>query len=79
MKFKSTVDYSDVCAFYNGGECKVPILTTAEEKENTPLIAKHDMVEFEMSSYKPEDMLEAFSEVEKKVINYETMDLSDMI
>ena len=73
-------DFSDVCEFYNGGECKVPIMTTFEERpDDAKLIQTHDFVEFEMSETKPENLLKAFGEEPKKTINYEEMDIDDMI
>jgi len=83
MDYKMEEDFSDVCEFYNGGECKVPIITQAEEIPNEPVTPKRlDMVDFtevSLSDIKPEELVNAFHEREKIDIDLENVSLGDLI
>ena len=83
MDYKIEQDFSDVCEFYNGGPCKVPIITNAEEIPDRPAAPKRlDMVDFtelSLSDIKPEELVNAFHEREKIDIDLENAKLEDLI
>ena len=83
MDYKMEQDFSDVCEFYNGGPCKVPVMATAEEVKEEPKPPKQiemvDFTEVPLSDLRPEELVHAFNEREKIDIDLENAKLEDLI
>lgn len=83
MDYKMEQDFSDVCEFYNGGACRVPVMATAEEVKEEPKPPKQiemvDFTEVPLSDLRPEELVYAFNEREKIDIDLENAKLEDLI